>query len=64
MRGYATRSRCQVLQISVSRRTNTIRHVYLALHFSVMRCDCEHAFVAFRPYIPEVAEQFHVRRMG
>jgi hypothetical protein len=30
----------------------------------MMRRDGEHVFVAFRPYSPEIAEQFHVRRMG
>jgi hypothetical protein len=49
----------------VPRRTNnTNRSVYLALHLPMMGCDGEHAFVTFRPYGPEVAEQFHVRRMG
>jgi hypothetical protein len=29
-----------------------------------MRRDGEHVFVAFRPYSPEIAKQFYVRRMG
>jgi hypothetical protein len=29
-------------------------------HFVVMRSDCEQLFVAFHPYGPEIAYQFHV----
>jgi hypothetical protein len=55
----------QFLRVSVPRRTNsTTRYVYLSWILSTMRRDCEHAFVAFRPYSSEIVEQFHVGRMG
>jgi hypothetical protein len=55
----------QFLRVSVPRRTNnTNRSVFLALHLSMMGCDGKHVFVAFRPYSPKIAEQFHVRQMG
>jgi hypothetical protein len=30
----------------------------------MMRHDCEHVFVAFRPDGSKIAEQFHVRWIG
>jgi hypothetical protein len=32
-------------------------------HLLVVRSNCDHLFIAFRPYGTEVAEQLHVRRM-
>jgi hypothetical protein len=51
--------------LGIMRRTNSTNlYVYLSFLLSTMRRDCEHVFVAFRPYSPEIAEQFHVRRTG